>query len=906
MLQSLLKSLSACVFAAILAFCSASTSSRPDLSAASWILAGPFENPQDARLSCPGFYRDSLTELGGEANATLAKGATVGGRRVIEAKAVSGAIDFKTYISPSDSVVAYAYTELDSSGGEYALRLGSDDGIRAWLNGRMVVDHHVHRSLNPDDEAIPLRLVKGKNRLLVKVDQGGGSWSFACRLVTRAEEEKAFAKVQRAELSIVQAGRPIAASGDIEFSVRTFPQYAVGIPVRCALYDSTGTEISKVGGITSETITLAVPPGAQGVFSVVASPAADAFPQYAKKLSKAEAVAYFLRGEEEKIFGEAAAKARGAAKALDPARDRYDLGPTLEFLADRLEGKLHPSLEADALKTKAVGFAFDIMGRIASGAGGPLTGYRQYAYRSSIDGSLQPYSLYVPRGFDLSRRYGLVVTLHGYGGDDDSGGEYLANLRPEDFIIASPYGRGDLAFRTVGEQDVIDVMDRVMAGYPVDPDRVYLSGNSMGGLGTWTIGQLYPDRFAAIVPFCGWTGTDLLPNLRNLAVFAVHGDSDPTVPVDMDRAAVKELKKLGFTVRYDEIPGGDHSAWGGWVRTHTPSSIFDYLRAHTRNPSPKRITAKVPYPRYGRQYWIRVDELVGPDAAAGMDAVATAAGEGPAPGILDAERDSNVSLRITTDRISALTVDFTMAGLDASRQRTIVIEGTKIAAPPGISTVSLVKNGGAWRIDDKTPRGGVARHPGGGMADVFSNNLLLVYGTLVADRKPELALAAKRLADWSPTADVPVGMKTGGFALAPDTAVTQETLRSRNILLIGTEKENRVTRLFTDAIRPYYAGGVVSVGGTRFTDLGLGLTFPNPLAPANLVGYIDLPRSVHSDPEVIEAWFAFFSLRFRGYQVNETASYPGYSPDVMVLTRNPLIDVWSGWFDRNWENLSGR
>jgi hypothetical protein len=138
-----------------------------------------------------------------------------------------------------------------------------------------------------------------------------------------------------------------------------------------------------------------------------------------------------------------------------------------------------------------------------------------------------------------------------------------------------------------------------------------------------------------------------------------------------------------------------------------------------------------------------------------------------------------------------------------------------------------------------------------------------------------------------------------------DTAVSPGELRSHSILLIGDWTENGVTELAADSIRPYYDDGEPSVGGMRWAGQGLALTIPNPLAPGYLLGFIDAPQSLLPDSAAVASWFHYFPFRFRSFWVDERASYPGFCPDVMVLTPHPIKDAWSGWFDRNWENLVG-
>ena len=163
--------------------------------------------------------------------------------------------------------------------------------------------------------------------------------------------------------------------------------------------------------------------------------------------------------------------------------------------------------------------------------------------------------------------------IHGYSGADYGwGGDVLASIMPRS--ILSSFRLSAAAMRIIvrsASRDVLDVMDAAMSRYSVDPDRVYLMGNSMGGMGTWYLGTLYAERFAAIAPFCGRFGTTFLPNLRNVKTWVVHGNADETVPVDYDRAAVRKLTELGYDVRYDEIPDGTHSAWTEWSRIHSPS-----------------------------------------------------------------------------------------------------------------------------------------------------------------------------------------------------------------------------------------------------------------------------------------------------------------------------------------------
>jgi len=130
-------------------------------------------------------------------------------------------------------------------------------------------------------------------------------------------------------------------------------------------------------------------------------------------------------------------------------------------------------------------------------------------FTSTVDGSEQPYALYVPSNLDASQKYPLVVSLH----SEDSNYRLalrqllgppnrLGRLLHEDarFLIACPHARGGMAFEGIAEQDVYDMLAAVARRYPVDPDRIYLTGASMGGGAALWLALTRPDVWAAVAP----------------------------------------------------------------------------------------------------------------------------------------------------------------------------------------------------------------------------------------------------------------------------------------------------------------------------------------------------------------------------------------------------------------------
>jgi predicted peptidase len=130
----------------------------------------------------------------------------------------------------------------------------------------------------------------------------------------------------------------------------------------------------------------------------------------------------------------------------------------------------------------------------------------------------------------------------------------------------------------LSEQDVMHVLDLARKNYKIDPNRIYLMGHSMGGIGTWKLAPKYPDIWAAIAPFSGSGAPATLERIKSIPEFVVHGDNDPTVNVQGSRMMVAKMKELGIEVKYVEVPGGNH----GSVVAPNFAGMFDFFDAHKK------------------------------------------------------------------------------------------------------------------------------------------------------------------------------------------------------------------------------------------------------------------------------------------------------------------------------------
>lgn len=208
------------------------------------------------------------------------------------------------------------------------------------------------------------------------------------------------------------------------------------------------------------------------------------------------------------------------------------------------------------------------------------------------------YLLYVPRAAATQpdKKWPLILFLHGAGerGSDvwlvaKHGPPKIVREQPDlPFIVVSPQCP---AGRVWDNDEVLALLDEILATQPVDPTRVYLTGLSMGGYGTWSLGLAHPERFAAIVPICG--GGDPLkamladPNkaeaLRSLAVWAFHGAKDPVVKLSESERMVEALRRAG--VREVELTVYPEAQHDSWTETYANPKLYEWLLRHQRPPA---------------------------------------------------------------------------------------------------------------------------------------------------------------------------------------------------------------------------------------------------------------------------------------------------------------------------------
>lgn len=217
-------------------------------------------------------------------------------------------------------------------------------------------------------------------------------------------------------------------------------------------------------------------------------------------------------------------------------------------------------------------------------AGEPVIEARVFKSKS---GSTMPYRIVKPANYDSKKTYPVVLCLHGAGGrgnnNKSKGTEAFITLSAlkvqkqyQVFLITpqcpvkkqwvnTPWKNGSYSTSNIPISKelelAVQILDSVEKEFSIDSSRIYVTGQSMGGYGTWDIILRYPKRFAAAVPVCGSGDPTKAKSIAHLPVWVFHGSKDGTVPTKGSRDMVEALKKAGGKIKYTEYEGMGHNSW---------------------------------------------------------------------------------------------------------------------------------------------------------------------------------------------------------------------------------------------------------------------------------------------------------------------------------------------------------
>ena len=231
-------------------------------------------------------------------------------------------------------------------------------------------------------------------------------------------------------------------------------------------------------------------------------------------------------------------------------------------------------------------------------------GYLKEVYTSEKYNGSMPYRLYVPEDYDPNTKYPLVTFLHGAG---ERGTDNEKHINKPEYItsrlimtkknketykclifapqcpeneqwVDTPWANGNYSLSDVPESKsmkiAMELLDKICSEYSVDNDRLYITGMSMGGFGTWDAIMRYPNKFAAAAPVCGAADPSMAGILKEIPIRTYHGDKDDIVPVKGTRDMVKALEDIGGNIAYTEYKNVMHSSW---VNAYTDRELLPWM-----------------------------------------------------------------------------------------------------------------------------------------------------------------------------------------------------------------------------------------------------------------------------------------------------------------------------------------
>ncbi len=533
---------------------------------------------------------------------------------------------------------------------------------------------------------------------------------------------------------------------------------------------------------------------------------------------------------------------------------------------------------------------------------------RKVTFISTIDNSCQYCALLPPKDYDPEKRYGLILALHGAGVEAS---RLIDCHAPKEWaFVVAPTNRRPYGFdwQDWGRLDALEVLNLVKETFPVDTNRVCLTGHSMGGHGTWHIALAHPDLFAAAAPMAGWTcfqlyvpwflqksysfaeprqiairdmslREDFVPefveNALNLPIFITQGGSDDNVPPVHARMFASLLEQLGYQYEYNEIPGKGH-----WYSlddsSHTvcvdDPRVMDFLKESTRNPFPKHVIFKTSdIGQNNKSYWVEIIQQEKPYL------------------------ESRIEAKIEGQRIDIRTRNIREFGLSLSEDLLsygnirFIVNGREIAYQFEKDQPVFFHCKGDEFTVGRTKHSPLTKTPlsYGPIKQAYFSPFVLVYGTKGDSLATETTLHHARLeaARWWSRAN-------GSADILPDTEVTKEIMENHNLILFGGPEQNFITAGLDRRLPIRIENGRMLLGENEIPgdNLAAEFVYPNPLHPQRLV-------LVHQGiGETGLELSTFFTTLYAGAGL----------PDFVVFDRQVRRKGWggvicAGFFDHEWQ-----
>lgn len=541
------------------------------------------------------------------------------------------------------------------------------------------------------------------------------------------------------------------------------------------------------------------------------------------------------------------------------------------------------------------------------------SGIVRRAYRSELDGKLQPFTIYVPTsykgGASDQKPLPLIVTFHGLESqpehalravigeyhDEKTDAGYAARHLPSfpnyGVFLAAPWGFGKAGQRQLGEHDVLRVVEEMKQNYRIDDLRVSITGASLGGTVAFTVPLHYPDLFSASAPLCGypnlfnWNSVRTVPHtpwedvllekryIRNYAenglhlpLHIVHGGLDAP---ERSRVIADRYRELGYHYKFDVQDDLDHNVWD---YGYEEGRMIAWLRNQKRPALPLRVRLATGEYRYSSSYWVRLISMANDQSLSEIDARRLA---------------KEHEFQVKTRNVDAFALDFSGFHLPAGERATV--DGTSLPLPENAGQIFFEKasESGAFSIVPAEPSRKGKKRPGvsGPMDDVLRHPLRIVFGTQDPAQVESNRVVAEHCASYDHWA-------YAHFPIQPDVEITPEDRDKNSLILIGGPGSNRITAEFLAALPVQFEKDAIVFRGKRHEgkDLGISMIYPHP---NNENEYI-----------VLHAGTTEFGTLASRHLPQLVPDFLVYGAEMTVQRGDVLLDqrkvLDGGFFDQNW------
>jgi pimeloyl-ACP methyl ester carboxylesterase len=881
----------------------------PDGSITTWLVSPPFEPDREA-----GFARDLLPAKRGETS-NVARSEGGGGVAWRGMASSMSFVELTDRCRKRGESVFYAACELrPHATGQFVLSTSYWPEIAVWLDGVPVLYQKGEAVLGIPRAAAGVRLKKGAtHHVLVKIGSKSRQSFFQLRLTGGTKEEPKPAPVdvllrmpreRLGELLVdsmtlaIEGGTLIGAGRPVRMRIRV-PAGSVATPdeveLRTKITDSDAQLVRKFRPAKQDVLDLV----GRGLALPWRLPETARKPYYkvtttvvrdGKTLGELSETLYLAEGLS--AWADALSKQITAVRGeMGRLREYTDPDYALALLKLEKAGLGARAARPPREMAAELAAAEAALSRIEKHQSRKLTpGLHEFAHLSSIDDSPQPYYIFVPKKHDGRTKLPCVLYLHGYNPDLNKLNWQLIPTELLDYCdqfgyyLVAPFARSNTDFQGVGEKDVRWVYQLCLRRLPIDPQRVFLVGYSMGAMGAFTLGAHYPDHWAGIVSVSGradyylWKdldrskvepykrrlidaefGAQMIGNYKNLPVLMYHGGADTLIRVEQSRTLHNKLKAMGADTTYKEFADRDH-----WIFSDAMADdgAFRWMAKRKLDLFPKQVDYASYTIKYHRAYWADVLDLVAWGPPIRVKARLVPGGD---------------RLDVFTENVATLRLNLAKELVDDRTKLTVRLNGKdQVVKVPGVQTFEVAKTNRVGPLR-KSPR------LCGPVKDAFNSRFIVVVG--VAD---ESQAETERFRQRVQRAASEWYRFTKAYPLIQaDRHLSANDIKRANLMLIGSPANNTTLRKIAPKLPIKVDDKGFSLLGKTYPagDHGLVMIYPNPLNPTRYV--------------VVRSGQPY------GGRLSENHKYD-LLPDFVIFRKGTDYDdtdqaVVAGHFDENWQ-----